>query len=308
MYFIASAMYYETGDYTRAARFLDKTIRVGKENVLPERIHDYILRHAFINEKLGLYGNAIENAESVIRATDVDQGRQQYFSSLVALLGIFVTINSSRAVDVIRELGLAVNVIESKYRLGAYHRALGRYYANEQNSKYAMNEFEIARQLFSEARMFDDLAETETAIASMLVTEGLVGEAEHMLGGAEAAIDKMESNELRAKLLSVELQCCIKKGASDEGIRGYLNLCDAIRPRITEVKVALDLDAEMFRGALVTGNIPAALVAFNRYFEQVRFVVSNLPQEYASDYVRHPQLNQVMELYRQLKTQNPGQR
>jgi len=308
MYFIASAMYYEIGDYTRATRFLDKTIRVGKENVLPERLHDYILRHALIYGKVGLYGNAIENAESVVRATGADQGRQQHFAALVALLGIFVAINSSRADELIEDLARTAEAIESSYRLGAYHRALGRYHAKARDFEAAMAEFKTARQLFFVASMLDDLAETETAMAALLVVQERIEDAEELLAGAKKAIDKMESVELRARYLTVDLQRCVTKRASDEHVRECMALSEAIRPRVLEVRVALDLDAELFKSSIAVGDVPGALAVFDRYYDQVRYVVSNLPKEYAADYVGHPQLTEVMDLYRRLKTQDPGQR
>jgi hypothetical protein len=145
-------------------------------------------------------------------------------------------------------------------------------------------------------------------MASILVMQDRIGEAEHLLAGARAAIDAMESNELRARYLAVDLQCCVKKGVDDEQIRERMDLCEALRPRISEVKVALDLDAELFKSAIAIGDVSEAATVFDRYYAQVRSVVSNLPNEYASDYVRHPQLTEILELYRQLKTQDPGQR
>jgi serine/threonine protein kinase/tetratricopeptide (TPR) repeat protein len=308
MYFIASALYYEIGDYGRATRFLDRTIRLAKENVLPELVYDYLLRHALISEKLGLFGNAIENAESVARATSIDRARQQYFSSLVALLRVFVAINSSRADDLIEELARTAKGIESRYRLASYHRALGRYHAKAKDLECAMSEFDTARHLFLVARMFDDLAETETAMASVLVAQGRLGEAEELLTSAKTAIDKMESNELRARYLAVELQRRVREEARVERILQCMDLCSAARPRVAEVEVALDLDAELFKSAIAIGDLPRALAVFDRYYDQVRCVVGNLPKEYVADFVKDPQLTETIESYRRVKTQDPGQR
>jgi hypothetical protein len=87
-----------------------------------------------------------------------------------------------------------------------------------------------------------------------------------------------------------------------------MSYCDAIRPRITEVKVAVDLDAELFRSAVAVKDTPLALEVFDRYYRRVRHIVSNLPEKYAADYVKDPELTEIIELYRGLKTQDPGQR
>jgi hypothetical protein len=308
MYFIASALYYETGDYGRATRFLDRTIRVAKENAIPELVYDFMLRHAFISEKLGLFGNAIEVAQSVAYATGVDVGRQPYFSSSVALLDMLVTINNHSADQLVERLGRVAEAIEDRNRLASYHRALGYYYVKVGNLERAMSEFSTARGLFSAAKMRDDLAETEIAMAAVMIRNNRIDEAENLLSAVKSAVDVMESNELRARYLSVELARLVKSGAGNERIHACMNSCEAIRPRVTEVKVALDLDAELFRSALAIGEAPLALEVFDRYYRKVRHIVSNLPEKYAADYVKDPELTEIIELYRGLKTQDPGPR
>ncbi len=44
--------------------------------------------------------------------------------------------------------------------------------------------------------------------------------------------------------------------------------------------------------AVAVGDVPRALAVFDRYYEQVRYIVSNLPEEYVADYVRDPQLTE----------------
>jgi tetratricopeptide (TPR) repeat protein len=309
MYFAASALNYEIGDYQRAMRFLDKTIRVTKESGTKDQLYMYMLRYAYIYEKLGLFGNAIESAEHVARAVRNDRARQeQYLDALIANFKNHLFLNSRRVHDMLPELVETARRVQNQTRVAFYHQALGRYYHKNDKADRALREFDVAKGLFANSAMFDDLSAVGIEKASLLVAQDRMDEAGGLLEEIGKVVEAMESNELKAKYLAAELARLVKSGTGNETIHQHIDRCEAIRPAVAEVKVALDLDAELFRSSVAIGDVPRALSVFGRYYGQVRYIVSNLPKEYAADYVRDPQMTEIIESYRRLKTQDPGQR
>jgi tetratricopeptide (TPR) repeat protein len=309
MYFAASALNYEIGDYQRALRFLDKTIRVTKESGTKDQLYMYMLRYAYIYEKLGLFGNAIEYAEHVARAVRNDKARQeQYFDSLIAEFKNHLFLSCRSVSKILPELVEIARRVQNQTRLAFYHQVLGRYYSKNDEPDEALREFDTARRLFANSAMLDDLAGVKIEMASLLVSQCRMDEASGLLEEAKAAVEAMESNELRAKYLAVELARLVKSRAGEESVNQCMDRCEAIRPAVAEAKVALYLDAELFRSAVAVGEVARALTVFDRYYSQVRHIVSNLPQKYVTDFVRDPQLSNAIESYRRVKTQNPGQR
>jgi tRNA A-37 threonylcarbamoyl transferase component Bud32/tetratricopeptide (TPR) repeat protein/adenylylsulfate kinase-like enzyme len=308
MYFAASALNYEIGDYQRALRFLDKTIRLAKESGTKDQLYMYMLRYAYIYEKLGLFGNAIESAEHVARAVRNDTARQeQYFDSLIADFKNHLFLNCRSVSKMLPELVEVARRVQNQTRLAFYHQALGRYYSKNDEPDEALREFDTARRLFANSAMLDDLAGMEIETASLLVSRCRVDEANGLLEEAKVAVEAMESNELKAKYLAVELARLVKLGAGDEAIGQCMDRCEVIRPAVAEAGVALYLDAELFRSAVAVGEVVRAITVFDRYYNQIRHIVSNLPQKYVADFVSDPQLIKAIESYRRLKTQDPGQ-
>ncbi len=308
MYFIASTMYYEMGYYKRTMIFLDKAIRVGKRRVSPEWGHEWVLRYAYIYRKLGLYGNAIERAKSVARAANTDRGRQQYFTSLVALLDNYVTINSPLAAQVVPELVLASKEVQDRLRLGAYHRTLGRYYAKRRDTSRAIDEFETARLLFSRVKMLDEEVGAGIALARLLIDQERLDDADMLIHEIEYDVVAIESKNVLADYLAVQLRYLVASAAQRLLIEECIYSCEATRQLTTDVGSAMTLDAELFKGAVAMEDVARASAVFDRFYEQVRFVVSNLSKDYVSDYIADPELMTIIDTYRSLKKQGPGRR
>jgi tetratricopeptide (TPR) repeat protein len=308
MYFIASALYYEKGDSPRAMKFLDKTIRVAKEIGIPSRVYEYSLRYAFIYQKLGLYGNGIRCAESVTRAAFYDRSHQQHFYSLVALLELLVRVNSGRADQVLPLVVRASRNVQSQNRMGLYHRAIARYYSSKSSFDRALHEYEKAQQVFSAAGMVDEEAGASLAIASVLLSQMRFEEAHGVITDVRPTIERMESTEAQAESLIVDIRYSLAVGANDGEIRCQMGRCETLRQDIKDANISMDLDAALFDAAVFLGDFTRASLLFDRYYSQVRLIVSNLPQQYVSDYAKNPQLATVIERYRSLKKRGPGRR
>jgi tetratricopeptide (TPR) repeat protein len=308
MYFIASALYYESGDYRRAIKFLDKAIHVGKENVFPEWTYEWVLRYAYIYRQLGLYGNAVEKVESVTRAVGTDRGHLQYLSSLTALLELFVMINSVRAEEVFPEVVRAARKVQSQMRLAFYHRALARYYAKKSDIDRAISEFETARKLFSMTKMIDEEVSAGIAIASLLIAQNRLESANQFLHDLKPFCERIESKKIQAEFSILELKYCVAGGVEQRRIEHCIERCEKLRSQTRDVTLSMAIDAELFAALARIGNLVRASEVFDRYYGELRYIVGNLPGEYVGDFVRDPRLIAIIESYRHLKTQDPGRR
>jgi tetratricopeptide (TPR) repeat protein len=308
MYFMASNLYYEMGDYQRAMKYLDRTIRVGKQRVFPEWIHEWTLRYAYIYQKLGLYGNAIELAEGVVRAASADRGHQQYFTSLTALLSNLVMINSHRANEILPELMRASQIVQDRFRLALYHRALGRYFAKNSNIARAIEEFEHARKLFAMIGMADEEVAAVTSIAALLISQKRFHEARALIAEMRTVVSSTESKEMLAKYSTVELSLRVAEGEDRTQIKDLALRCESIGAEISDVGVAMNLDAALFGAAVALNELEGASTVFDRYYRCARRIASNLPKEYVADFINDPQLTSLVERFRFLKTADPGQR
>jgi tetratricopeptide (TPR) repeat protein len=307
MYFIASTMYYELGDYRRTLKFLDKAIRAGRQRVSTEWSQEWVIRYAYIYRKLGLYGNAIERAENVVSRIDTSRGHQQYFTALTTLLDNCVTINSGRVAEILPKLTSAAKLVRDRLRLASYHRSLGRYYAKSSETNLAIKEYEIARNHFSAVGMMDEQVGAEISIASLLITQGRIRQADELITRVGPQVESIESKNIKGEYLALQLKYLLAMEGEKSRIEECIQRCEAIRDNVTDVNAAMELDVQLFNGAVALRATTKALETFDRYYKKVRFVVSNLPKDYVSDYIRNPQLTSMIDMYRRLKKLDPGQ-
>jgi tetratricopeptide (TPR) repeat protein len=303
MYMIASALYYEQGDYPRTLKFLDRTIQIAKNTNTPNWVYEYTVRYAYIYRKLGFYGNAIEKAEGVVRAVHGDPAyHRPYFASLTALFMLLTLINSPRAEEIRPELTSAAECVQAQNPLAFYHQALGRYYAKCGELSRALNEFERARNMFSIIRLQDDEVGACLAIASVLVTDQRLDEARKLLTDIRRAVEVTELEDLRAKYLTVQLKYRKESGATKQMIQECMDRCEKIRPLIRDFDAVHKLDAELFSSAIAIADHSRAFTAFDHCYKHVRHIVGNLSADYVADYVKDPDLVTMIEKYRSLKT------
>ena len=104
MYFLASGVYFEEGNYKKALSFLDKAIRVGVDMGMDDQVDDFTLRYALVYKNLGLYGNAINYAEAVDkRVSRKDRVEHEFFAKLI-LFDLYTALRSTRADSLLKKL------------------------------------------------------------------------------------------------------------------------------------------------------------------------------------------------------------
>ncbi len=188
MYFIASALYYEDGRLTSGNEVSGQDDSRGHRKRRHQNwVYDYNLRYAYIYEKLGLYGNAIETAEHVVRAVRRDIDRQlQYLTALIAVFDNLVIINSRRADEIVPEL---IRAAQKDRRLVTASRSIiGRLVVTTSGIprfEKALSEFETAEELFFEHRNARRACvEPEMARASLLIAQDRLEEADKVLSAS----------------------------------------------------------------------------------------------------------------------------
>jgi hypothetical protein len=114
--------------------------------------------------------------------------------------------------------------------------------------------------------------------------------------------------KIYGEYLALGLQYLVARAVTGLQIDDCMRRAETIRSEITDVETAMNLDAQSFKASAAVGDVTRASAIFERYYDKVRFVVSNLPRDYVSDYVRDPQLTGMIDTYRRLKARDPGQR
>ncbi|UCG50423.1 MAG: protein kinase [Candidatus Latescibacterota bacterium] len=308
MLFITSAVYYEEGDYAQALRYLDKTIGVAKDTGISDWVYEYTLRYALIFQNLGFYGNAFRSAQSVFRGLSQDYDFQQYFSALLILLDLCINVNSRRAKEYKALLDRVSARVQSKYRLGYYHRLAGDFQYMHSAYDDALEEYDGARRIYGLIGYTDDLARTEIMMAYAWLGKGVLGEAQALLATVEKTVEKMESKDILGESYALALAYYTAGRTDEQAIRRYLGLCESIRADIRDINVAMRMDVGMFKAASVLRDIGKATLFFDRYYTHVKKIVSNLPgAEYVDDYTKKNELTSAVHEFRRLRGKKPGQ-
>ncbi|MEE9269774.1 MAG: protein kinase [Candidatus Krumholzibacteria bacterium] len=308
MYFLASAVYYEEGNYKKALKHLDKAISIALNMGMIELMNDLMLRYALIYQNLGYYENAIHIAETVKNQVSREYRSEQYFYSLLVLFDLHISLKNEKAALLRTELERLKPNIEAKYRLALYHLLSGDYYYHQTLYREARQEYTNARSLYEAIEYVDDVARCTIRMAHTLVQQKRYRKAEQILERMESKIKRMESKDLRAEFYMAHLALCCERGGDTRQLLQYLEICEEARVLISDINILMRMNALLFRANLKLGELARAVIFFKYYHAQVREITGNLPnRDYITQFVKSREFQALVEEFRQIAKKYPNQ-
>ncbi|MCH7548915.1 MAG: protein kinase [Candidatus Krumholzibacteriota bacterium] len=305
MYFLASAVYFEEGSYRRGLRYLDKAVRVSVNLGMTQRVTDYTLRYAFIYQNMGNYGNAIRFAETARRQASEHDHNEQYFLAVLILFDLHISLRNNGAESYVKELmGLLGNVV-TKHRLAFFHSLMGEYYINKPSNDEAMQEFKIACKMYESIQYEDDAARCLMKIAVIHARNGDGKRAFLTLQRVDQQVYRMESENLNAECYMAHLNYHVLVEQNPEKYTDLLRLCEKVRPKISDINVAMKMDVLLSVGYREMGVAEKELKYLASYRDSVNDIVSSLPDEnYVNQYLSSHEVSEVLAQYEEIKKKN----
>jgi tetratricopeptide (TPR) repeat protein len=306
MYFLASAVYYEEGRYRRALRYLDKAVRVGVNMNMAQRVTDYMLRYAFIYQNMGQYGNAIRFAETARKRAAEANHDGQYFFALLILFDLHTSTSQSKASAFVAELKQLAASVKAKYQIALFHRLLGEFSLAQSLEDDAIHEFQTASRMYQSIGYDDDAARCQMRVAMVYTRRGDRKRSQQILRQVDERVYTMESQDLIAESYLAHLDHYRVFGYKRHMFIGMLKLCDDIRPKISDINVALRMDALLHKCYSHLGDGEKQVHYLRSFHAIVRDIVSGLhDSEMIAQFLANEEVSAMLARYRALEGKKP---
>lgn len=271
-----SAVYYETGDYARALEYLDLgyrlTVSVGRDTWTG----GHMMRYSMIYKKLGLYGLSIKAVHRALRRPAVRSNPQDRLRLYLTLFELYNEIGSGlargcrkRCESLLANCGDVVLNAWYACETGVFMQGRGDLAAAEKYYKTAVDQCK-------RAGMRDDEALVRIRLANLYVETGRFAPADAQARSVKRILRSMESAALenRSRLLELSLEYARRSGRAALGKQ--VERCEQIRPGITDVGLAVDADALLFRAQARLGKLEESKRYFDSYFKTIKKIASGL--------------------------------
>jgi serine/threonine protein kinase/tetratricopeptide (TPR) repeat protein len=305
-YFLASALYYEEGNYKKSLAYLDKAVRVVTNLGMTKVVNDYMLRYALIYQNIGHYGNAIHFAETAAKQIGDGTKSGAYFFALLILFDLHNCLKHSRAEHYKAELDEIVSSVGAKYRVALYHHLSGDFHFDRLEMDNAIRHYEFARSMYESISYDDDAVRCAVKIADIYVERRNVRKAWEILETLQGQVAKMESKNIVAEYHMARLRFA---GLLPDDLTSWekaLRACETIRPQIRDKNVKLRMEGLLYWTYEKAGKTQEALVSINGFYAHLNEVVSNLPDsDYISQYVRSREITALLDQLDIIKKKDP---
>jgi tRNA A-37 threonylcarbamoyl transferase component Bud32/tetratricopeptide (TPR) repeat protein len=306
LYFLASALYYEEGNYKKSLAYLDKAVRVVTNLGMTQLVNDYMLRYALIYQNIGHYGNAIHFAETAKKQLGDGDKTGSYFFALLILFDLHNCMNNTRADEYKAELDEIAPGVNAKYRVALYHHLTADYHFERLESKEAVKHYETARSMYQTIGYDDDAVRCAVKVAEIYVSQKNVRKSWEVLETLHGQIGKMESTNLIAEYYMARLRFHRLLPEDLASRQKTLLSCSEIRSLIRDKNVMLRMEGLLY-WTYEEMNMPDnAAEAINAFYSHLNEIVSNLPtSDYISQYVRGREISALLDQLELLKKKDP---
>jgi len=305
-YFLASALYYEEGNYRKSLAYLDKAVRVVTNLGMTKVVNDYMLRYALIYQNIGHYGNAIHFAQTAAKQIGDSAKSGAYFFALLILFDLHNCLKNSRAEHYKSELEEIVSGVSAKYRVALYHHLSGDFYFDRLETDEATKNYEAARSMYESIGYDDDAVRCAVKIAEIYVEQQNVRRAWEVLETLQGQVGKMESKNIVAEYHMARLRFASLLPEDLASREKALRACEKIRPLIRDKNVKLRMEGLLYWTYKKAKKSKKAIASINAFYAHLNEVVSNLPDsDYINQYVRSREISALLDQLDIIKKKDP---
>lgn len=275
-YIELSGVYYEEGDYAQALTFLDLghklAINVGRVMWTGGNL----IRYAMIYRRLGHYGLAIKAAEGALRNPSMRANPSNQLRVYLILFELYNEISSRRAGGCSRRCTSLVAGTDDSILLAWYDSEMGAYSRRLGDEGAAERHFKSAVRRFERAGLPDDAALNDIRLAYLYIETGRFDRAKERVSKVREALKAMESKPIEAACALLEMSYEYARRSGKAKLRKHIRRCEGIRPKITDVKLAVEMDTMLFRAKARLGSLEESKKHFSSYFRSVKKIAGNL--------------------------------
>jgi tetratricopeptide (TPR) repeat protein len=278
LYAQAASAYSEIGDYERAIRCREKTLRMAQYLGQEALLASSWWRVAYFSELHGAFGNAIryyDRAMPLLRRTSRTSDFVQasvlrhevhsfVSSKRAGVLGVGAARALSRSSEVGEQGSLTLVGGDQMLRAGKWDEARARY--------------AIARVKCLEGGRRDDAMRATAGEARAVLSLGDHGECERLLAVCRGMYHGIQNIDARARFHLVELLLHLARRRSRRSLSAILDRCGEIAAHL-QMSTRLDLLPAVFRGYARIGRHEDAIRYFEEYEHCIRNVVGNLEEQ-----------------------------
>jgi len=306
-YFRASAVYYETGSYDRAIKYVNKALPIAERLGLAEEVPTLTIRLAMNFMNAGAFGNSIVHMERAF-----NMWNDKFSAAAGAVLYLFSfeihLISNTKHVDTFfRKATRYMNMHSEVTRWGFYWHLVGLYRFKRGDLTRALEAFSKSRKIHLKEGVMDDAVRTGLKLATVMLDSGRYNEAHQLLIELSREMKKLESPNIRAEYWAVTLACHYIKRSNRDVLERHLRECVQALEMANEVPVLLYSEQIMFRAMARLGNTDGASRVMKSRLRRIKKIVSNMPnREYAVDFLDNPRERLLLEEFRLLNNKKKG--